>query len=80
MRRIRRLAPRALVLAAVLAACQAGTGQLPPERERRIAQGGVVRRAENQTFRYTHDAGGRDAGWEERRASIIVTHSSLLIH
>ena len=39
-----------------------------------------MRRADDLTFRYTHDAGRRDAGWEERRASIIVTRQSVIIH
>ncbi|MEP6574468.1 MAG: hypothetical protein ABJD11_17335, partial [Gemmatimonadota bacterium] len=31
-------------------------------------------------FRYTHDAGSRESGWENRRASIIVTRQSVIIH
>jgi hypothetical protein len=31
-------------------------------------------------FRYTHDAGRRDAGWEDRKASILVTRQSVIIH
>lgn len=39
-----------------------------------------MRRADDLIFRYTHDAGRRDAGWEDRRASIIVTRQSVIIH
>ena len=31
-------------------------------------------------FRYTHDVGRRDTRWENRRASIVVTRQSVLIH
>ena len=31
-------------------------------------------------FRFTRDPGGRNERWEDRRASIVVTDSSLLIH
>lgn len=32
------------------------------------------------TFRFTRDPAGRSERWEDRRASIIVTDSSVLIH
>lgn len=37
-------------------------------------------RAANQDFRYTHDAGTRESGWETRVASIVVTDSTVLIY
>ena len=79
---------RRLGLALVLAlgslvpatACERGTGALTAEQQRQLEQEGIVRRADDVTFRYTHDAGRRDAGWEDRRASIIVTRERVFIH
>ena len=62
-------------LAAAAGACQSrDTSRLPPEREAAVAAEGVVHRAANLTFRYTHN------GWEDRVASIIVTSRSVLIY
>jgi hypothetical protein len=61
-------------------ACEQKTGALTAEQQRRLEAEGIVRRADDLTFRYTHDAGRRDAGWEDRRASIIVTRQSVIIH
>jgi hypothetical protein len=71
-----------LMLYAVLGAagCSEKTGALTPAQERRLESEGVVRRADDLMFRYTHDAGRRDAGWEDRKASIIVTRRSVIIH
>ena len=73
---------RALVLAFALAlgGCAEKTGAITPERQQRLDAEGIVRRADDQTFRYTHGSGTRDAGWEERAASIIVTKQSVIIH
>jgi hypothetical protein len=64
----------------VLAACSTDTSRLTPDQEARFAAEGIRFRADNLTFRYSHDAGTRDAGWEDRRASIVVTGQSVLIH
>jgi len=64
----------------LLSACQEKTGALTAEQQTRLESEGIVRRAEDLTFRYTHDAGRRDAGWEDRRASIIVTKQRVIIH
>jgi hypothetical protein len=64
----------------VLSACQEKTGALTAEQRKRFESEGIVRRADDLIFRYTHDAGRRDAGWEERRASIIVTKLRVIIH
>jgi hypothetical protein len=70
-----------LLSAAVGAAgCSQKTGALSAAQERRLESEGVVRRADDLMFRYTHDAGRRDAGWEDRKASIIVTRQSVIIH
>ena len=70
------------VLAAALwsSACEEHTGALTPEQQRRLEAEGIVRRADDVIFRYTHDAGRRDAGWEDRKASIVVTKQSVIIH
>jgi hypothetical protein len=69
-----------LVAAGLLVACQERTGALTPLEQQRIDSEGLVRRADDLIFRYTHDAGRRDAGWEDRKASIVVTKQSVIIH
>lgn len=70
----------AAVLSLVLLACSGDTSHLAPELQARFAAEGQLRRADNVWFRYTHDAGTRSAGWEDRRGSIIVTRQTVLIH
>ena len=71
----------AVAAAMVPAACgDDNTARLTPEQEQRFASEGIVRRADNLNFRYTRDPSGRGERWENRRASIVVTKSSLLIH
>ena len=68
-------------LVTVASACHdASTGALAPQVASRLAAEGVLRRADDLTFRYTLGAGRSNAGWEDRRASIVVTRSSVLIH
>jgi hypothetical protein len=62
------------------AACRERTGALTAAQQQRLDSEGIVRRADDLMFRYTHDVGQRDAGWEDRRASIIVTKQSVIIH
>jgi hypothetical protein len=69
-----------LVTAGLIGACQEKTGALTPSQQQRIDSEGLLRRADDLIFRYTHDAGRRDAGWEDRKASIIVTKQSVIIH
>lgn len=61
-------------------ACQEKTGALTAAQQERLDSEGIIRRADDLMFRYTHDAGRRDAGWEDRKASIIVTRQSVIIH
>ena len=56
------------------------TSRLERDTEARLAGEGIVRRADDLVFRYTVGAGRSNAGWEDRRASIVVTHRSVLIH
>ena len=72
-----RLSGLLLILAA---GCATDTSRLTPEQESRFAAEGVVHRAANLNFRYSHDLGSRDAGWEDRVASIVVTAQSVLIY
>lgn len=72
-----------LLLAGLLAAsagCSRETGRLTPEQEQRFAAEGLLRRADNLTFRWTEGAGRRGGTWEDRAASIVVTKRTVLIH
>ncbi len=75
-----RLVLGVLAAAGSIAGCQEKTGALTPSEQQRIDSEGLVRRADDLLFRYTHDAGRRAAGWEDRKASIIVTKQSVIIH
>ena len=68
------------VLAGAVLACSSDTSRLTPEQETRFGTEGILRRADNVWFRFTHDAGTRSAGWEERLGSIVVTPRTVLIH
>lgn len=75
---------RTIVLAALLAAgafaCQRDSSKLKPELAQRLAAEGVVLRADNVTFRWTHNTGRTDGAWRDRLESIIVTKQTVLIH
>jgi len=66
--------------------CAQDTSKLTPEQTARFQEEGVLRRADNVTFHYTHDYsssgsyGGTRENREVRRASIIVTRATVLIH
>jgi hypothetical protein len=70
----------AVAVALAAAGCNSTTSKLSAAAEQRFAAEGIVRRAEDLDFRYTRNAGGRDSRWENRRASIVVTRQSVLIH
>lgn len=74
------LARSAVAAIVALLACSSDTSRLSPELLHRFENEGLRRRADNVWFRYTHDAGSRSAGWEDRRGSIVVTAQSVLIH
>jgi hypothetical protein len=78
----RRAWPATLLAALALASagCAEKTGALTAAQQQRLEAEGIVRRADDLLFRYTHDAGTRHAGWEDRKASIIVTKQSVVIH
>lgn len=75
-----RKAGAAGILALGLLACSGDTSRLTPEQVARFDAEGRVRAADNVWFRYTHDAGTRSAGWEDRLGSIVVTRQTVLIH
>ena len=60
-------------------ACQK-TGKLTPALQARFDKEGITHRMDDATFRRTRPAGYRDSGWDEKRASIIVTPESVFIH
>ena len=65
----------------MLGACGLGTTDaLSSDLEERFANEGIVRRAANVDFHYTRNPGGRNERREDRRASIIVTRSTVYIH
>jgi hypothetical protein len=70
----------ALVALLLVAGCHRTTGTLAPEQQQRFEREGIVRRGVDLPFRYSHDLGSRDAGWEEDDASIVVTRESVVIH
>ncbi len=75
-----RLVTAALLLLALGACGDKHTGTLTKDQEQRYAAEGIKRRADDLEFRYTRDPRGRGERWENRRASIVVTGSSVLIH
>ena len=64
----------------LLAGCSRSTGRLSAETARRLEHEGILRRADDLLFRYTHRAGEGQVGWEEWTASIVLTRRSLLVH
>ncbi len=70
-----------LLPVAVAIGCRATTGRLPADLASRFEAESVVRRADDQVFRYTYySRSTRGNRWEDRDASIIVTRSSVFIH
>ena len=67
-------------LAAALAGCRERSGTLTPAQRERFAAEGLRRQADDLTFRYTDHPGRRDARWEDRLASIVVTGATVLVH
>lgn len=76
----RRVAWPVLALVTGWVACRPGTARLDADQEARLTAQGIVLRADDLTFRRTRGAGGRDARWQDRTASIVVTHQTVLIH
>ncbi len=70
----------AVLLSVAVGCSERTTATLSPGLEQRFAAEGVVRRAPDQLFHYTSDPGGRAERREDRRASIIVTKSTVYIY
>jgi len=70
----------AFALLLLLGGCETSTSKLSAAQESRFQSEGIKRRADDVVFRYTKDPGGRDERREDRRASIIVTGGTVLIH
>jgi hypothetical protein len=68
-----------LAFALLTVGCQK-TGKLSPELQARFEKEVIAHRADDLTFRRTRPAGQRDSGWDDKRASIIVTHESVFLH
>jgi len=68
-----------LILLLFVSGCQR-TGKLSPELQARFEKEGIVRRADDLTFRRTSAIGQRDSTWDEKRASIVVTQESVFLH
>jgi hypothetical protein len=76
-------AHRLLIPAALLTAlaCRQTTARLSPDLESRLAAESIVRRADDQVFRYSYySRSTRGSRWEDRDASIIVTRRTVFIH
>src|SRR3954463_8267065 len=72
--------PLLLALTAALAGCRQHSGALTPTQRERFAAEGIRRQAEDLVFRFTDHPGRRDARWEDRLASIVVTGATVLVH
>jgi hypothetical protein len=68
-----------LLLALLTVGCQK-TGKLSPELQARFEKEGITHRADDLIFRRTRPAGERDSGWDEKRASIVVTRENVFLH
>jgi hypothetical protein len=75
-----RLLPLLATLALVSCRDLGTTARIPPDLEAQLEREGVVRRADDLTFRYTEAPGRSRSRWEDRRASIVVTPATILIH
>ncbi|HEX8490635.1 MAG TPA: hypothetical protein VF626_06425 [Chthoniobacterales bacterium] len=67
-------------LALFATGCQKKTGQLSAELQARFEKEGIAHRADDLTFRRTHVAGDEEGSWDKKRASIIVTSTSVFLH
>ena len=65
----------------ILLACRQTTANLSPELASRFEAESIIRRADDQVFRYTYySRSTRGNRWEDRDASIIVTKQSVFVH
>jgi len=69
-----------VALAVASSACDRGTGALPAELSAQLEREGIVRRADDLTFRRTHRPGTAQVRWDDKRASLVVTRQTVLLH
>jgi hypothetical protein len=69
-----------LVVALIAACGPRTTAKLSPELDQRFQTEGVLRRADDQQFRFTEKTSSNRSTWENREASIIVTHRTVYLH
>src|SRR3954452_1243361 len=72
--------PLVLALLAALTGCRERAGSLAQAQRERFAAEGIRRQADDLIFRFTDHLGRRDARWEDRLASIVVTGATGLVH
>ena len=75
-----RISLPAIALVVLFGACDTSTSKLTAAQQAQFQSEGIKRQANDVVFRYTRDPGGRDERREDRRASIIVTAATVLIH
>ncbi len=80
MTRTRAFSLAAAVMISLVGCGDKHTGALSKGLEQRFGSEGITHRADDLEFRYTRDPRGRGERWENRRASIVVTRSSVYIH
>jgi len=66
------------LLALLVASCSTTTAKLSDAMRTRLESEGIVRRDDDETFRVT--TGTTRRHWEEGRASLVLTHHTVLIH
>lgn len=69
-----------LALLATAPACSRTTGKLSASQLSELQGEGIVRRQDDLWMRYSHGLATYRGGWEEHRASIVVTGARILIH
>jgi hypothetical protein len=72
--------PLLLALTTAVPGCSEHSGALTRAQRDRFAGERIRRQAEDLPFRYTDHPGRRDARWEDRLASIVVTGATVLVH
>jgi hypothetical protein len=72
--------PLIFAFSAALAGCREHSGALTQAQRERFAGEGIRHEAVDLIFRYTDHPGRRDARWEDRLASIVVTGATVLVH
>lgn len=75
-----RLCATLVLLTLGIAGCSGTTATLTPEMAQRLEAEGTLHRADDIVLRFTHGIGARRGGWEDVKASVVVTRRSIVIH